>query len=164
MPSKLKGFFIFLGSLILILAVVAAVYFFWQYKQTQDLLNNPTVSAQLEAQTLVSKVGMLIDLPKNETPTIATVNDPSKLTNQPFFNGSKKGFKVLIYTKAGMAILYDPFRNKIVRVAPVNVGNNNTVQNTQPSITAAPSLSPTPIVRYISPSPTSAYVTPSVTP
>lgn len=97
----------------------AAVYFFLQFKELQK---NPQKLAQQEVQELVSKVSKLIVLPEGETPTVATVTDPEKLKDQPFFAKAKNGDKVLIYTKAKKAILYDPVANKIVEVAPVNIG------------------------------------------
>ena len=79
--------------------------------------------AQSEMQALIAKVSQLILLPTGETPTIATVIDPSKLADQPFFARAKKGDKVLIYTNAREAILYNPDTNKIIAVAPINIGN-----------------------------------------
>ena len=60
-------------------------------------------------------------LPSDELPTIATVSDPEALQNQSFFIDAKKGDKVLIYSNARKAILYDPIANKIITIAPVNL-------------------------------------------
>ncbi len=91
-------------------------------QQVAELKQNPQVAAQEETQTLIDRVGRLIILPEGETPTIATVSDPEKLRNQPFFAKAKVGDKVLIYTNAKKAILYDPLADRILEVAPVNIG------------------------------------------
>lgn len=96
-----------------------AAYF---YSQVNTLKTDPQKAAREEAKTLVERVGKLIVLPEGEEPTIATVTDPELLKDQPFFAKAKKGDKVLIYATAGKAILYDPAENKIVEVAPVNIG------------------------------------------
>jgi hypothetical protein len=113
------------GSLIIIIALVlifigaagVAIYFYVQYQQTQAQLNK-TTQANVQA-ALVDAVGKLIVLPTGEQPTIATVSDINKLKSQPFFLHARNGDKVLIYTKAQEAILYDPIANKIVEVGPV---------------------------------------------
>ena len=86
---------------------------------------------------LTEEVGKIFVLPKNEIPTIATVSDPSALKNQAFFADAKKGDKVLIYTNAKKAILYDPVIKKIINVAPVNTGDAklNQLNNIAPSST-----------------------------
>jgi septation ring formation regulator EzrA len=121
-----------LGILVILLlvAIGAASYFYLQFA---ELKKNPQKIAQQEVQELVSKVSKLIVLPEGEIPTVATVTDPEKLKDQPFFAKTKKGDKILIYTNAKKAILYDPVANKIVEVAPLNIGGTTT-----------PSPSPTP--------------------
>jgi len=84
----------------------------------------PDSIAKSQAKILVEKVGKLVFLPQDETPTIATVSDPAMLKNQEFFAEAKKGDQVLIYTNARKAILYDPAANKIVNMATLNVGDN----------------------------------------
>lgn len=76
-------------------------------------------AAAQEAQDIIELVGRHIDLPANEEPTVATVSDPEKLREQPFFAQAKVGYKVLLYTKAKKAYLYDPKRDKLVEVAPI---------------------------------------------
>ena len=103
-----------------ILGIGSASYFYYQYNA---LAKNPNKIAEQEVKSLVAMVGKLIVLPTDEAPTVATVADPEKLKDQPFFANAKKGHKVLIYTNARKAILYDPNANKIVEVAPINIGN-----------------------------------------
>src|SRR5258706_6006356 len=156
---------------LLVLVLVAggvAYYYDRQYQRSQLLLKNPTTVGQKKAQQLVDAVGKLMILPTDETPTVATVTDASKLKDQPFFRNAKNGFKVLIYPKARKAILYDPVEKKIVDVAPVNINQPSTApqptseispspilptsipptlipsQRTFPTVTSAPQVSPTP--------------------
>lgn len=111
--------FTFIISVLFICTTIGAVYF---YRDSRNLRENPQKASQEETQALIRKVGLLIVLPKNETPTIATVSDPSKLKDQLFFENAKAGDRVLIYSKAKKAILYNPESNRIVEVAPVNIG------------------------------------------
>ncbi len=76
-------------------------------------------AAQLEINTLIERVGELIVLPQGEEPTVATVSDPDKLKDQVFFANAKVGDKVLIYTKARKAYLYDPEGDILLEVAPI---------------------------------------------
>jgi hypothetical protein len=95
--------------------------------------NNPDAIAKSQNAALVEKIGILVFLPKDETPTLATVSDPELLKNQPFFADAKKGDKVLIYTNAKKAILYDPVANKIVNMAAINMGDMNKSAQIFPS-------------------------------
>lgn len=104
-----------------IISIIAAIYFFFKFT---ELKNNPASSIDKQTKDLVARVSKLIVLPKDETPTIATVNDPMELKDQPFFANAKKGDKVLIYTNAKKAILYDPVENKVVDIAPINIGKS----------------------------------------
>lgn len=125
--------------LIVLVLAGASIYFYAQYQSTKNLLQNPNQAATSEAQALVAQVGKLIELPANESPTIATVSDKTKLVDQPFFQNAQNGDKVLIYTQAKKAILYRPSINKIIEVAPINIGTSN--------------LSPTPSVSATTPTP-----------
>lgn len=93
-----------------------AGYFGYKYYQIKK---NPQVVGQEETADLVKKVGKLISLPADETPSVATVTDKEKLKDQPFFAQSENGDKVLIYTKAKKAILYRPSTDRIVEVMPI---------------------------------------------
>lgn len=113
---------IFLPIIILfsIVSTLTAGYFFYQYQKTKNLLQSPDQQTEDEIIKLVDKVGKLIQLPKDETPSLATVTDKNKLSKQPFFAQTENGDKVLLFTKAKKAILYRPSTNKIIEVGPIN--------------------------------------------
>ncbi len=113
-------------SVVVLLLLGSAGAAGYYYKQYDELKNNPSKVSQDETKATIAAVGKLIVLPTGEDPTIATVTDPSKLKTQAFFTNAKTGDKVLIYTNAKKAILYNPTENRIVEVAPVNIGANNT--------------------------------------
>ena len=89
-----------------------------------------TEQAQAEMQALVAEIGKLIELPKGENPTVATITDPAKLKDQPFFANAKNGDKVLIYPNARKAFLYDPSTKKLIEVAPLILGNPDNLGST----------------------------------
>mgnify|MGYP001592499805 CR=1 FL=1 len=107
-------------AVLLVISIGMGVYFY--QKATVD----PQKSAQQELNDIVADVGRLMVLPADETPTLATVSDPEKLKNQPFFANAQKGDKVLVYPISRKAILYSPSLNKIIEVAPVNTGGGDT--------------------------------------
>lgn len=130
---------------VLLLAALPSYYFFNKYQKAQSLLQNPTAKSAAEAKALVETVGKLIELPVNESPTVATVSDKTKLENQAFFAKAENGDKVLIYSDAKKAILYRPSINKIIEVAPINLGSNPNPLAT-PAPLASQQPTPTPSV------------------
>lgn len=110
--------------LVTVVALALAGYF---YSQIYKLKQTPQALAQKETADLVAKIGKLVFLPEGETPTVATVSDPEALKDQVFFAQAKKGDKVLIYAQARKAILYSVTLNKIIDVAPLNIGTQKSV-------------------------------------
>jgi hypothetical protein len=98
--------------------------------------DSPAV-AEEDVQKLVEEVGELIVLPTDEMPTVATVAEPEKLKDQAFFANAKAGDRVLLYTNAKKAILYDPEAHKIVEVAPINLGPDATKTTPEPGVAGA---------------------------
>jgi len=106
------------------ITVVALVLAGLMYAQLMKAKQNPQAQAQKEVRELVAKVSKLVVLPEGENPTIATVSDPEALKDQVFFTNAQKGDKVLIYTNAKKAVLYSVTTNKILDVAPLNIGTS----------------------------------------
>lgn len=109
------------GLIILLVLTGSIIGFIFLYK------NTAAVSPNGDTSKLIDEISKIYDLPKDETPTVATVTDVSKLVSQPFFAKAKNGDKVLIYQNTKKAILYDPNAKRILEVAPINDGNIPTV-------------------------------------
>ncbi|HEY4502956.1 MAG TPA: hypothetical protein VJC14_00750 [Candidatus Paceibacterota bacterium] len=126
-----------LVPLIALAAILVAGYF---YNQVRMLKQDQQVLAQQEVEALMAKVGRLIVLPEGETPTVATVADPEALKSQVFFAKAVKGDKVLIYTSAKKAFLYSVELDKILEVAPLDIGESQKASTPTPK---APTPEPT---------------------
>src|SRR3989344_5484951 len=94
----------YLLTVAVLISVGFSVYF---WNEARILKANPQKAAQEETRKLLADVSALIVLPEGENPTIATVTDPERLKEQPFFAKAKTGDKVLIYTNARNAVLYN---------------------------------------------------------
>lgn len=135
--SKKKNTLLISSFLTLFLLFVAAsgvaAYFYFQYK------NAPvTKTAEDELAQIKNSVGKLMELP-DETPTLATINDKSKLEKSPFFDRAENGDKVLLYTNAKKAILYRPSTGKIIDVTTINVADSKAtapVTDVSPAVDA----------------------------
>ncbi len=120
-PKKLSIIILFVLA---VLGMYGTGHFYNKYKA---VTKNPNLEAQRETESLVAAVGKLMELPNDETPSIATISDKEKLNNQPFFKTGENGDKLFTYTKAMKAILYRPQTNKIINVAPIAVNQGATV-------------------------------------
>jgi hypothetical protein len=101
--------------------LLVSVFLYLQYRQAQD---NTTVAEQNSKYQ--KQLSQLILVPGNETPTIATIKDASKLSKQVFFKDAQNGDKLFVYSKSHKAILYRPSSNMIINVQTVNVTPNAT--------------------------------------
>lgn len=135
-PTPKKKYF---STIIIAVVVLTSLsfggYFYYQYTQ---LKKNPNTEAQKEAKDLLSKVARIYLIPTGEEPTVATVSDPNALKNQSFFTMSQKGDKVLIFVKAGRAVLYRPSIDKIIETAPINNNVNDQTTTKAPDTTSGP--------------------------
>lgn len=124
-------------TLLLIAAFASSFYLYQQWQQTvkqlDSLKKTPAVAGQEELKTVIDKVSTFITLPDGETPTLATITDVDKLKDQPFFANAQNGDKILIYAGAKKAYLYSPKINKLVDVAPVNIGTPSASPSPAPN-------------------------------
>jgi len=109
--------------LIALAGLLGTGYFYNRYN---SLKKNPNVEAQKEMETIVGKLGKLMVLPTDDTPTVATVADKDRLSGQSFFANAQNGDKLVVYTKTKKAILFREKENKIIEVAPIYFENNAT--------------------------------------
>ncbi|NTW13826.1 MAG: hypothetical protein HGA31_02220 [Candidatus Moranbacteria bacterium] len=124
-------------SVLLFSAIGAAIYFYRAYKVASEV--KPEGS---EIEQLISRIDRVMELPRGETPTLATVTDKEKLVDQEFFRPAENGDKVLIYQQSGRAILFRPSTGRIMNVSPVSTkdptqGQESADTSAQPSDTAS---------------------------
>lgn len=117
-----KKLLIAAGFALFLLALAPSIYFYAKWRQSERTSADPTQAAKDRASQVLAKISKFMELP-DEEPTLATVSDVTKLVNQPFFAKAKNGDQVIIFQGARLAILYDPLANKIINVAPVNIGS-----------------------------------------
>lgn len=140
-----------LAALVLLFFLIIA-YGSWRYiqaaRELAEIKINPAKIQELsrnENKKIVEAVGKLMELPKGEEPTVAIVSNVERLKNQPFFALAQNDDRVLIFTNAKRAILYRPATNKIIDVAPINIGGTATssAQVSTATVSAQlPTLSP----------------------
>lgn len=82
-------------------------------------------------QKVIEQVSKVMDLPSDETPSIATVLDKTKLSDQAFFARAEDGDKLLLYTGAQKAILYRPSSKTIIEVMPLIISQDTQSDNSQ---------------------------------
>jgi len=126
---------LFIILILVLIALTAAIYS--QRKTAKKIARLSTVSGQQEVvkqeiDKLVATVNKLIILPKNETPTIATVSNATELAkSQSFYKGASDGDKVLIYFKAEKAFIYNPNKNILINVGPVYLDKSKSETTTE---------------------------------
>ena len=122
--------------ILLVSAIIAAVYFFYQYRKEKQ--KNP----EHEIGNYTKLISEFYQLPTDEEPSLATVTDKEKLSGQTFFQQAENGDKVLIYVKAKKAILFRPSTNKIIDVAPVQSNQTTPQPTSAPETTVSPTEVP----------------------
>ena len=89
-PQKSLWPVVFVLTMLLLVALSVAGYFYYQYRHSAEKADAK------EIEDLAKEIGLMMLLPEGETPTLATVTDKEKLSEQPFFQKSENGDKVLI--------------------------------------------------------------------
>lgn len=124
--------------IVLTVALVAAVGLgIYLYMQNQDLRNNPESSQQAQqdkANKMKDKVAKLIEVPTDETPTLATVTDADKLKDQPFFQGAQNDDVILLFPQAKRAIIYRESENKLINVGPIAITSDSSAGTTKEEV------------------------------
>ena len=135
-------------AVFLLITISLSFHFYSQSKQARaevTKLKQTSDAASLEeVKKLVDKLGQIVELPTGEDPTVATITDKSKLADQPFFQKADNGDKVLIYSAAKKAYLYRPSTNKLLDIAPVNLGNTAPTPQVA-GVATTPTRAPTPM-------------------
>lgn len=121
--EKSKTKYLVVVLVFLLVLAMGTTYYFYQKTKT-NIPENP----EKQLAEVIRMVSKHMVLPEGEVPTMATVSDPEKLKDQPFFMNAKKGDKVLIFSDSRKAVLYNPTADRIVEVAPINATNPTVSQ------------------------------------
>jgi hypothetical protein len=111
----------FLPWFIVLIFLLISIFLYTQYLTAKHKLNPSEATVSKQVNNTISEVSKLAVVPSNQTPTVATVENVSKLRSQSFFTQAENGDKVVVYAKQNEAILYRPSTNQIVNIAPVTV-------------------------------------------
>lgn len=112
LPFWRKKPFLITLSLVLVTVIGLAI---------MHLIQRSEYDGKAEMRAVRSKIEKLILLPTSEEPTLATVEDASKLTDPALKKVAKNGDKVLVYVTARKAFIYRPDIDKVVDVQPVTI-------------------------------------------
>ncbi len=133
---------------VVIIAILSSYGSFYFYTKYQALKADPNAESAKQTAVLVGTLGKLMELPANETPTVATISDKEKLKGQPFFAMAENGDILFAYTTSMKAILYRPSTNKIINVAPISINQQQDITaGAQKATTSTTSTTPTTTVK-----------------
>lgn len=107
-----------------ILLIIVCVVGLFMFIQSKKIGKNSSAQNEKRVREVVEKVEKIIDLPKDELPSLAVVEDTDLLSDQPFFADAQEGDIVLLYGRAQKVYIYNPKENLIVNVSGLNMGNN----------------------------------------
>lgn len=85
-----------------------------------SFLSSPEKIAEKEIDSVVRDVRKIMDLPQDETPVLAVINNDEQLKNQPLFQNAEVGNKILIYEENRKIVIYNHTTNKIVEVIHIS--------------------------------------------
>jgi hypothetical protein len=135
--------------LVTLLVIGLAGFGGFYFRKYQDLKKQPLTAgqqAQAENDRNIAEVSKLYALPQDEKPSVTTIKDKKKLTDQPFFNQAENGDVTLIYLNAKLVILYRPSSSQIINVSSMSIQSDTRVkvigtlaarQNVEKALTAA---------------------------
>lgn len=101
------------------LALVVSGYFAYRAYFTPEALS------RREVEKWIDIIGSWVELPRDERPTLATVTNRSRIDDQPFLEGAENGDKILLYPRAGEAVLFRPSTGRVLGITTdVNIEMN----------------------------------------
>lgn len=119
-----------IGPVILgVLLVASLVFGGYYFKEYQDLRTNSSKTAEQRNEELIAAINKVYELPKDETPVVAIVSDEAKFKEEyPVFTTARKDDSLLLYEKAGQAILFRESENRVIGTATFAIRKGSAVQ------------------------------------
>lgn len=121
-----------LGGALILAAVAAPVVTQFATRSGAGDATEAGAAEGLSGEDLLAEVGTLMVLPE-ETPTIATVEDPATLSTEPFFARAETGDRVLIFPESRLSVLYRESQHIIVNAGTLSIGVDPAASDQAPS-------------------------------
>ena len=103
-------------------AFAVASYFTYLRIELQKSVQDVAQPVEMETdEEMLARINKVYALPKTEVPSIAVIDDISKVADQDFFKKALPGDKVIVYMVAEKAILYRPSTKQIIETGPIRV-------------------------------------------
>jgi flagellar basal body-associated protein FliL len=128
----------------IVLALIVWMIAVWWTSNPERQLKMQQQKMEKDIEKTVVELSHIAILPKEEKPQMAILDKNVKklAETQPFFADAIEGDKVLVYVKAGKAIIYRSSENKIVNIGPVGVESDSSRSQGAPT-NSTPSTTPT---------------------
>lgn len=129
----MKNKYVLITGILLLLSVAGNAYFYFQYRNAQN--DNPNI----QTERIVENLKQITNVP-DETPSVLTVVDKSKLADSQIAQNAENGDKIVIFQKAGQVYIYRPSSNKLINILSLsaNASNENGTSNEANSQTQPP--------------------------
>lgn len=114
---------------VIIVALLVLVGFLLMGKNNADPKDSKAKD-KAESSRVVKEVGELYIVPPEEEPTVAAIKDKSKLSKQDFFKDAQNGDYLVVYSKAGLALIYRESVDKLVNAGPINANASQSADQT----------------------------------
>jgi ATPase subunit of ABC transporter with duplicated ATPase domains len=100
----------------------------YYYSKYQTLRNESAKTADERNEALIAMINEVYELPKDEKPVVAIVSDEAKFKEEyPVFTTAKLGDALLLFEKAGQAILFRESENRVIGTATFTVNRGASV-------------------------------------
>lgn len=124
----LKHWWKILIAVLLLICLSFVIKGYVDTKNELTALKNPTTAGGTELQSVVNAVSDLADVPSNETPSMYTVSDKTKLGSEAFFKDAQNGDRLLFFPSSRKLVLYRPSTDKIIGLTVLNISSEGTKQ------------------------------------
>lgn len=102
-------------AVLFLLLALAAGFFFWKWIQEKSKSDD----SENVSQRVIKAVGNIYEIPRDEEPTVAIIQDKDMLKEQIFFDGAQNGDYMLVYKKKRIGLIYREEIKKLINVAPI---------------------------------------------
>ena len=117
---RFKKALLALFIILFILSLFANFYLFFKYNKERILIVKPQTILDDKTSEIPDKVSKLMHLPQDEKPQVFPITEKTP-RNQAFIGDAKNGDILLLYLKNQKAVLFDPVKNKIIKIGPINI-------------------------------------------